>query len=178
MTVDKQFCLHNTAVEVDFGVIWRNAVGHLGKLKIKPQMVFASSEVLTARAREIILSAWGKEPYNAYASTESALMAADCIHHRMHLCEDFVITEVVDRNNKPVAAGVYGEKLLITVLFSRTVPLIRYEISDSLMLSDPSTTCPCGKPFAIVGAIQGRIEDMMYLTGKDGNDAVIKPFVV
>ncbi|MEO7991329.1 MAG: hypothetical protein ABI663_17390 [Chryseolinea sp.] len=146
-----------------------------GELKISPKMVFASSEVLTSDAREIILNAWGKEPYNAYASTESAMLAADCLHHRMHLCEDLVIVEVVDGNNKPVPSGVYGEKLLVTVLFSRTVPLIRYEISDRVMLADNSITCSCGKPFAILASMQGRVEDIIYLEGEGGKDAVIMP---
>lgn len=146
-----------------------------GQLKISPKMVFASSEVLTSMAREIILNAWGQEPFNAYASTETALLAADCVHHRMHLSEDLIIVEVVDENNQPVPLGVFGEKLLITVLFSRTVPLIRYEISDKVMLADSSIKCSCGKPFAILANMQGRVEDMIYLEGADNKEAVIMP---
>jgi phenylacetate-CoA ligase len=62
----------------------------------------------------------------------------------MHLFEDLVITEVVDEGNRPVPLGVYGEKVLVTVLFSRTLPLIRYELSDSVRPSI-SPYCPCGR---------------------------------
>jgi phenylacetate-CoA ligase len=146
-----------------------------GHLKIKPQKVFTSSEVLTKKAKQLISEAWGAIPYNAYASTETALIAGDCSYHQMHLCEDLVITEVVDKNNNPVPAGVYGDKLLVTVLFNKTVPLIRYEISDSIMLADASVTCACGRPFHIVSGIQGRIEDIIYLNGHNGKEALITP---
>jgi phenylacetate-coenzyme A ligase PaaK-like adenylate-forming protein len=66
----------------------------------------------------------------------------------MHLMEDLVIVEVVDRNNRHVPPGVYGDKLLITVLGSRTQPLIRYELDDSIRLSPEP--CPTGHPFALV----------------------------
>ena len=89
-----------------------------GELRISPTMVFASSEVFTDTARERIRKAWGSEPFNAYAATETALIAADCEHHRLHLAEDLIIAEVVDRENRPVPVGSYGEKLLIGAIQS------------------------------------------------------------
>jgi hypothetical protein len=55
--------------------------------------------------------------------------------------------------------GVYGDKLLVTSLFNRTQPLIRYELSDSVRLSPVS--CPCGRPFALIDDIQGRMEEVL-----------------
>ncbi len=102
------------------------------------------------------------------------MIAADCAHHRLHLAEDLVIAEVVDRNNQPVPVGSYGDKLLVTVLFSRTVPLIRYELSDRVALADLPTPCACGKPFAVLAGIQGRVEDTMFLAGRNGSPVAIK----
>jgi phenylacetate-CoA ligase len=148
-----------------------------GDLRIAPRMVFASSEVLTSPSRRAIVDAWGTEPFNAYAATETALMAADCQLHRMHVCEDLVIAEVVDRHNRPVSPGTYGEKLLVSVLFSRTIPLIRYEISDSVALADPAERCECGKPFRLLVGIRGRMEDTMHLAGDGGTAVPIPPDV-
>jgi phenylacetate-CoA ligase len=148
-----------------------------GALKIAPKMVFASSEVFTERARERVRKAWAIEPYNAYAATEAALIAADCAHHHLHLAEDLVIAEVVDADNRPVPAGAYGEKLLVTVLFARTVPLIRYELSDRVALADDPTRCACGMPFAVLAGIQGRVEDTMVMEGPGGASVAIKPDV-
>ncbi len=41
-----------------------------------------------------------------------------------------MIVEPVDQGGMPVQPGTVGDRLLVTVLFSRTLPLIRYEISD------------------------------------------------
>jgi len=148
-----------------------------GELRISPRMVFASSEVFTDSARKRVRKAWGSEPFNAYAATETALIAADCIHHRLHLAEDLIIAEVVDRDNQPVPVGSYGEKVLVTVLFSRTVPLIRYELSDRVALAGLPAPCACGKPFAVLAGIQGRVEDTVFLEGPGGAPVAIKPDV-
>ena len=44
-------------------------------------------------------------------------------------------------------SGTPGAKLLVTVLFSRTQPLIRYEMSDCVSLS--TERCACGLPFRL-----------------------------
>src|SRR5207253_2555145 len=106
--------------------------------------------------------AWGKEPFNQYSATETADIAAEhrrCRH--MHLFEDLLLAEVVDDCYHPVPRGVYGSRVLVTTLFSRTQPLIRYELNDSVRLSPD--TCACGLPFAIVDGIQGRVEDTLSL---------------
>lgn len=123
-----------------------------------------------------IEQAWSRKPFNVYGATEPAGIASECERHTgLHLYEDLVITEVVDEDNQPVPDGSYGEKVLVTVLFSRTQPLIRYEMSDSVRLS--SVACPCGRPFALLDAIQGRQEDIVYLPGSTGTPAPIHPNV-
>jgi phenylacetate-CoA ligase len=149
---------------------------HEGRLRIQPNKVFTSSEVLTAETRRLIKSIWNDEPFNQYGATETADIAAEyqmCRH--MHLFEDLVIAEVVDENYQPVSAGTYGAKLLITTLFSRTQPLIRYELNDSVRLSTES--CASGLPFAILESIQGRIEDTLYVPAKSGDRVAIQSLV-
>jgi phenylacetate-CoA ligase len=147
-----------------------------GRLQIRPRAVFTSSEVLTQETRRRIVQAWGERLFNQYAATECGSLAAECNHHRgMHLMEDLVIVEVVDQDNRPVPPGAYGDKLLITVLFNRTQPLIRYELSDSVRLSpDP---CPSGHPFALIDDIQGRVEDVLSFPGAAGGVVNVHPLV-
>jgi phenylacetate-coenzyme A ligase PaaK-like adenylate-forming protein len=147
-----------------------------GRLQIRPRAVFTSSEVLAEQTRRRIVQAWGERLFNQYAATESGSLAAECDHHRgMHLVEDLVIFEVVDQHNRPVPPDVYGDKLLITVLGSRTQPLIRYELSDSVRLStDP---CPSGHPFALIDGIQGREEDVLSFLGASGGVVNVQPLV-
>ena len=148
-----------------------------GRLWIYPGFVFGSSEVFTERARRRVEDAWGEKPFEVYAATEPAGIASECEHHRgMHLFEDLVITEVVDDKNRPVPPGVYGENVLVTVLFSRTIPLIRYEMSDSVR---PSTDpyCPCGRPFHLIDGIQGRTEDVLRFPATSGGQIAVQPIV-
>lgn len=147
-----------------------------GRLQIRPRAVFTSSEVLTQETRRRIVQAWGERLFNQYAATESGSLAAECDHHRgMHLMEDLVIVEVVDQDNRPVPPGVYGDKLLITVLFNRTQPLIRYELSDSVRLSP--APCSSEHPFALIDAIQGRVEDVLSFQGVAGGVVSVHPLV-
>jgi len=146
-----------------------------GRLHISPEFVFSASEVLTDRARRHAETAWGKKPFDVYAATETAGLASECeLHRGMHLFEDLVITEVVDEDNRLVPPGVYGEQVLVTVLFSRTLPLIRYEMSDSVR---PATSlyCPCGRPFALIDGVQGRVEDMLRFPASSGGQVTVQP---
>lgn len=105
-----------------------------GRLRIHPQAVMSASEVLTATTAWDLTAAWGHEPFDVYAATETAGIASPCQFHGRHLYEDLVICEVVDDTGAPVPEGTTGSRLLVTVLFSRTLPLIRYELSDRVAL--------------------------------------------
>ncbi len=112
---------------------------------------------------------------NVYAATETAGIAAECEHHTgLHLFEDLDITEVVDSSYRPMPVGEFGSKVLVTVLGSRTIPLIRYEISDSVRLA-PAEPCPCGRPFARIDAVQGREEESLSLAKVGGGQIAVQP---
>lgn len=147
-----------------------------GQLHIHPGQTFTSSEVLTDETRRRVKLAWGEEPFNQYGATETADIAAEyktCRH--MHLFEDLVIVEVVDEHHRPVPPGTYGDKLLVTTLFSRTQPLIRYELNDSVRLA--TEACPSRLPFAMLESVQGRVEDTLRLPAASGDRVAVQPLV-
>lgn len=84
--------------------------------------------------------------------------------------------EVVDAQNRPVPPGVYGEKVLLTVLFSRTQPLIRYEVSDRVSRSR-TEHCPCGRPFALLEGIEGRASEVLLFPARAGGEVAVIPHV-
>jgi phenylacetate-CoA ligase len=138
-----------------------------GRLRIAPRAVNSSSEVLTAEGRAMARRAWGVPPFDVYAATKTGGIAAECDHHLgMHLFEDLVYPEVVDDDYRPVVDGASGARLLVTVLFSRTVPLIRYEMTDRVQLS--TRRCPCGRPFRLIEQIEGRTDDVLNLPAAAG----------
>lgn len=147
-----------------------------GRLRISPKAVMSASEVLTADTRRLITEAWEIPPFDVYAATEPAGVASECAQHAgLHLYEDLVITEVVDENNSPVPSGTAGAKILVSVLFSRTQPLIRYELSDSVVPTD--RRCACGRTFALIEGVQGRREEVIHLPSREGGTVSIHPNV-
>jgi phenylacetate-coenzyme A ligase PaaK-like adenylate-forming protein len=130
---------------------------------------------MTEESRRRVTDAFGAPPFNVYAATETAGVASDCAEHRMHLYEDLVVVESVDDENRAVPPGTFGAKLLVTVLFSRTQPLIRYELNDSVRLT--TDTCPSGLPFAMLENVQGRVEDTLRLPAASGDRVAVPPLV-
>src|SRR5207248_1837175 len=65
--------------------------------------------------------------------------------------------------------GSCGDKVLFTNLFNSTQPLIRFEITDLVtMETDP---CPCGRPYPLIRAIEGRGDELILLEDSNGRPA-------
>lgn len=147
-----------------------------GRLRIAPRVVISGSEVLTRETRRRGVSAWGNVLFDMYGTTDCGGIAAECNQHRgMHFQEDLAIIEVVGCDNRPVPTGEYGDKLLVTVFGSRTQPLIRYELEDSLRLLPDR--CPCGRPFKLIGDVQGRVHEVLVFPGMAGGSVKVHPII-
>ncbi len=127
---------------------------------------------------ERIVDAWSQRPFNSTAPPRRALdVAVECDHHTgLHILEDQVLFEVVDDDYRPVPPGQPGSRLLITNLFNRTQPLIRYELNDLLTLSpDP---CPCGRPFRLLKSVEGRSDDVLEMPATEGGTIKVHPLTL
>lgn len=141
-----------------------------GRLRIAPEAVSTSSELRTPEATERLVAAFGVRPFDLYATTEG-LWGCSCERHAgIHLFEDMTIVENVDDEGRPVAAGERGARLLVTNLFNRVQPLIRFELPDVITI-DPGP-CPCGRTLRRVKVIEGRADDVMHLAGEGAPVAV------
>ncbi len=148
-----------------------------GRMHIAPQAVVTTGEVRTEAMRETMTRAWGPVSFDAYATSETNLSGMECGEHRgIHLLEDLTILEIVDDDDQPVAPGQTGTRLLATNLVNRTLPLIRYVLTDMLTLAPEP--CPCGRPFRSIREIVGRAEDTLRFIGHDGSIVEVCPFVV
>ena len=142
-----------------------------GRLRIRLRSVATSAEVLPDETRRLVREAWGLRVFDTYGATEYAPISAECAYGRKHLFEDEAIIEVVDENRQPVPSGVGGDRVLLTVLGRRTQPLIRYEISD--MVTPLDGTCECGRPFRLIAAIEGRVEDVLHFANHAGEPEAV-----
>ncbi len=157
------------------GILADEQLAH--RLQINPKVVYVASEVLTSQTKERVKEAWGEEPYNQYAATETASIAAEHLSCRhMHFLDDLLIVENVDTQYRPVPLGEYGDKILVTTLFSRTQPLIRYEMNDSVRVT--AGPAACGLPFTVLESIQGRVEDTLQLPTVSGSEVTVRPLVL
>jgi phenylacetate-coenzyme A ligase PaaK-like adenylate-forming protein len=147
-----------------------------GRLRIAPRMVAGSSEPLTADIRARLRAAWGAEPINIYATTEALLVAGTtpAAPDVLEIPEDMIVLEVVDADNRPVAPGETGEKILLTNLANFTLPLIRYELTDRVTLGAGPN--PTGRPYAWLSAIEGRTNDTLRMPARAGGSVEVLPY--
>jgi phenylacetate-CoA ligase len=61
------------------------------------------------------------------------------------------------------------------VLFGRTLPLIRYQLTDRVRLA--TKPCPCGRPFRLLAAVEGRTDQLLQLPGRDSTRRPVHPVV-
>ena len=115
-----------------------------GRLKIRPRRISTNSEPLLDEARAMALEAWGVNMHNSWGSVEIGLAASEGESFGgMTLAEDFLIFEAVDADNRPVADLARAEKVLVTKLYGTVMPLIRYELTDSLIIdAGPNPDAP------------------------------------
>jgi phenylacetate-coenzyme A ligase PaaK-like adenylate-forming protein len=135
----------------------------IGRLTISPIGVATCGEPLRPEARAEIEAVWPVHVYNYYGMSEG-LYAFPCqAGDAMHLPDDLHYVEPVDEAGRPVLPGMPAAKLLVTNLYNLTQPLIRYEVTDQLVvLPEP---CPCGMAMRRIDHVVGRTDDTFMYTG-------------
>lgn len=129
-----------------------------GRLHIHPLMIGCSAEKLPEQNRRFISEAFGCPVNDNYCSTEGGEVAMLCPNGHMHINRDWVIVEPVDADNRPVPCGVQSDGILMTNLACLVQPVIRYRMSDRIILHDESCGCGLTTPWL---EIEGRVEDTL-----------------
>jgi phenylacetate-CoA ligase len=159
--------------------IWRALAEEqlAGRLRITPRAAFFSSEALTADVRRRVRDAWGIEPVSGYAATEAPTIAASSPEHpELEIAEDVVVIEIVDENDIAVPPGRPGAKVLLTNLINYAQPLIRYELTDSVVESPMPN--PAARPWRCLLSVDGRTADILYFPGLDRATVAVHPSVL
>jgi phenylacetate-coenzyme A ligase PaaK-like adenylate-forming protein len=136
-----------------------------GRLAIRPRRILAMAEPLFDEIREAAEQTWDAPVANMWGTSEAGIVAIGCFAEPgMHLADDLLILEAVDSDDRPVQSGVLAEKVFVTNLANTVQPLIRYEITDRVVMLDEA--CACGSAHRRVSDIQGRLDDeFSYLGG-------------
>ena len=128
------------------------------ELRIKPNVVITGGELLTDEIRNKLENKFNCYVQTHYSCTEAGEIACECEEKHLHINEDWVIVEPVDKNNNPVPYGKLSDKVLITNLSNYIQPFIRYELTDRVILHNEK--CKCGKNTRWL-EIEGRTDDIL-----------------
>ena len=125
--------------------------------------VFVTGEILYPHQRELIAETLNCPVANGYGGRDSGFVCHECPQGGMHIMADATIVEILDPEGRPVPEGASGE-IVVTDLYSREVPFVRYATGDVGALS--SRRCNCGRPLPLLENIQGRTTD--FIVAPDG----------
>jgi phenylacetate-CoA ligase len=120
------------------------------------KICIVTSEMLFPDDR-LLLEEWlGIPVVNEYGASEVGLIAMQNSKGDFEVNQQNIFVEIVDENNQPLKDGVVG-RILITDLFNKAHPMIRYEIGDlgSLETLENGTR--------ILKELQGRTSDIARL---------------
>lgn len=128
------------------------------ELTIRPDVVITGGELLTDEVRKKLADKFNCYTQTHYSCTEAGEIACECSEKHLHINEDWVIVEPIDKDNKPVGYGVRSDRVLITNLSNYIQPIIRYELTDRIIIHNEK--CKCGKSSCWL-EIEGRTDDIL-----------------
>lgn len=129
-------------------------------LHIKPIKVISVAEVLDPLDQNYLEKVFGMTMHQVYQCTEGFL-ASTCEQGTLHLHEDLLLFE-----KQFLDEGHTKFTPILTDLYRRTQPLIRYELNDILTLKEQP--CSCGSPMTAIAQIEGRSDDLFYFPSHKG----------
>src|SRR2546430_1557672 len=112
-----------------------------------------------------IEAAFGAKEFDLPGLTEIAAWGFECDARAglTHVHEDYCYPEILDEQGRPVGPGGRGEPVL-TSLYRKAMPLIRYSTPDLRQLAD--RTGPCGRTLqAPEDGVLARLDDMRKIRG-------------
>jgi phenylacetate-coenzyme A ligase PaaK-like adenylate-forming protein len=134
-----------------------------GRLELTPGWVSVAGEVCTPPVREAVRAAWGIEPSEFWGCSEGTYAFPCGVGEGMHIADDLVILEPVDLEGNAVSYGQPADRVLLTNLFNLDQPLIRYDITDSMTITDEP--CPCGCAHRRITKVHGRMDGAFEFRG-------------
>lgn len=121
------------------------------------KICIVTSEKLFQNDKELLENSFGVPVINEYGASEAGLIAFENRRGEWVVNSEGLFIEILDEDNKVVPYGEEG-RVVITSLYNKAHPLIRYDIGDIGSLSKSST---CKKP--MLEKLTGRTNDVALL---------------
>lgn len=122
--------------------------------------IVTSSETLFTYQRQLIEEVFRCPVFDYYGCAEQAVFACQLPSKSPFLYyvpAQYCLVEVLDESNNPVSPGHEG-RLVCTNVFNNAMPLIRYDIGDTAVLSEYFEGTSFAKSLV---CIQGRVDDVV-----------------
>lgn len=125
--------------------------------------VFVTGEIFFPYQRELISETMGCPVSSGYGGRDSGFVSNECPQGNMHIMADATIVEILDSQGQRAPEGEPGE-IVVTDLYSKEVPFLRYATGDVGALT--SRRCACGRMLPLIEKIEGRTTD--FIIAPDG----------
>jgi phenylacetate-CoA ligase len=118
--------------------------------------VIPTSEVCTEIHREIMQKAFGVPVFIEYGAAELDIIAMENLSGEFLVNNQTLFVEILDDNNLPVLPGQTG-RVVVTSLYNKAMPFIRYDLGDRATLGRDSGGC------YTIQNVEGRTNDTIKL---------------
>lgn len=147
-----------------------------GALRVRPGRLVSVAEVLEPQDRARLQKVFGVAVVHEVYQCTEGLLGATCSAGRLHVQEDLVALQF-----EPVGATETNRVTpVVTDLWRRVQPIVRYRLDDVLHLGRETAACPCGSAFRVLDAVEGRHDDVCYFvaagSGGHGKTDDLRPF--
>ncbi len=102
------------------------------------KVCMVTSEILFEEDKHLMEKQFGIPIVNEYGASELDLIAFQNLNGEWQVNAETLFVEILDENNQPVPNGTEG-KVVITSLYNKAHPFIRYDIGDIGILDEKST---------------------------------------
>jgi len=120
--------------------------------RVRPHAVLVSSETVFDWARADMERAFGCKVFNGYSLGEPVCFVTECPEGSMHVSPEYGVIELLETEG--------GHEIVATGLINDAMPFLRYRTGDLAVPGD-GKPCRCGRGLPTIGAIIGRVDDMV-----------------
>lgn len=132
-----------------------------GSLHISPEKLIFVGEMLRPRDKEVIHKYFSCPLMNSYSTCETGPVAWQTDEReKLSVINEEVIVELLDDDNKPIREFYKEGKVVITNLYSKIMPIIRYEIGD--------------RAYFIPNEINDEMSTISYIKGRNTSNFIFE----
>ena len=113
---------------------------------VNPKVLIVSGYYLDEYTRNYVEEAFSCKMFNGYGAAETsseAGIAFECHQKKWHINHDYYHVETINENMENVGPGKIGQ-IVVTRLFGKATPLIRYTGLDDWITLSEDYECGCG----------------------------------